>query len=246
MTFHNKILNAKLFRDKLIKVNRQVGDGNLYINSISSHTRFNTRTDLLEALANANTCVLTSVNVLNEGINVPALDFVSIVEPRSSTTQITQIIGRVMRNSKGKETGYVIVPVIADKKKGLTFGNFEKVRFVLETLAELDGVEAQLVGIARRRGGTILKKLINEYVKFIKDGEEVVDYKWINKQITPLIYSNFGNIVNRLEEACTQYGRVPYWSEETVLIRSVRSHIEYDCKDKPKLLSRLQKVLLQI
>ena len=61
--------------------------------------------------------VLTNAQCLTEGIDVPALDAIVMLEPRESQIDIVQAIGRVMRShtdpitGKEKEFGYVIIPV---------------------------------------------------------------------------------------------------------------------------------------
>lgn len=59
------------------------------------------------------TCrVLSNVRCLSEGVDVPALDAVLFLTPRSSQVDVVQSVGRVMRNAPGKERGYVIMPVV--------------------------------------------------------------------------------------------------------------------------------------
>ena len=55
--------------------------------------------------------ILSNARCLQEGVDVPALDAVAFMEPRNSPIDIIQSIGRVMRQSTGKEAGYVIVPI---------------------------------------------------------------------------------------------------------------------------------------
>ena len=55
--------------------------------------------------------ILSNARCLQEGVDVPALDAVAFMEPRNSPIDIIQSIGRVMRQSDGKEAGYVIVPI---------------------------------------------------------------------------------------------------------------------------------------
>ena len=50
-------------------------------------------------------------DVLSEGVDVPALDAVLIMNPRKSQVDIVQAVGRVMRKAEGKEFGYIILPV---------------------------------------------------------------------------------------------------------------------------------------
>lgn len=49
---------------------------------------------------------------LCEGVDVPALDAIIFLSPKSSEIDIVQSVGRVMRKSPGKKYGYVILPVI--------------------------------------------------------------------------------------------------------------------------------------
>ena len=60
----------------------------------------------------ASTCrILSNARCLSEGIDVPALDAVIFMTPRSSHVDIVQAVGRVMRKAPGKQYGYIILPV---------------------------------------------------------------------------------------------------------------------------------------
>lgn len=59
------------------------------------------------------TCrILSNVRCLSEGVDVPALDAVLFLTPRSSQIDVVQSVGRVMRNAKGKTRGYIVLPVV--------------------------------------------------------------------------------------------------------------------------------------
>ena len=55
--------------------------------------------------------ILSNARCLSEGIDVPALDAVLFLHPRSSVVDVVQSVGRVMRKSPGKDYGYIILPV---------------------------------------------------------------------------------------------------------------------------------------
>ena len=58
------------------------------------------------------TCrILSNARCLSEGIDVPALDAVLFMSPRSSQVDIVQAVGRAMRKAPGKEYGYIILPI---------------------------------------------------------------------------------------------------------------------------------------
>ena len=54
---------------------------------------------------------ISNVGIFGEGTDTPSLDAVAILAPRKSPTDVIQIVGRCMRRSPDKTTGYVIVPV---------------------------------------------------------------------------------------------------------------------------------------
>ena len=67
----------------------------------------------LKAEAPENACrILSNVRCLAEGVDVPALDAVLFLTPRSSQVDVVQSVGRVMRNAPGKKRGYIVLPVV--------------------------------------------------------------------------------------------------------------------------------------
>lgn len=67
----------------------------------------------LKADAPEDTCrILSNVRCLSEGVDVPALDAVLFLTPRTSQVDVVQSVGRVMRNAPGKKRGYVVLPVV--------------------------------------------------------------------------------------------------------------------------------------
>ncbi len=55
--------------------------------------------------------ILSNARCLSEGVDVPSLDAVLFLNPRDSQVDVIQSVGRVMRKAKGKEYGYVILPI---------------------------------------------------------------------------------------------------------------------------------------
>ena len=64
--------------------------------------------------------VISNARVLTEGVDVPALDAIVFLEPRKSKIDITQAVGRVMRRAEGKDTGYIILPVVVPQGHRVT------------------------------------------------------------------------------------------------------------------------------
>ncbi|MFZ8834004.1 MAG: type ISP restriction/modification enzyme, partial [Candidatus Caldipriscus sp.] len=62
--------------------------------------------------------ILTNAKVLTEGIDVPSLDFVAFFRPKKSQIDIIQALGRVVRRSRCKEYGLILIPLVIDTEKG--------------------------------------------------------------------------------------------------------------------------------
>ncbi|MDR2761818.1 MAG: DEAD/DEAH box helicase family protein, partial [Planctomycetaceae bacterium] len=73
----------------------------------------NKKLDWLKEEAESNECrILSNARCLSEGVDVPALDAVIFLTPRKSQVDVVQSVGRVMRKAKGKDYGYVILPIV--------------------------------------------------------------------------------------------------------------------------------------
>ncbi|CAA0127318.1 Putative DNA repair helicase RadD [Mycolicibacterium vanbaalenii] len=72
----------------------------------------NHRLQWLKAPLADNQCrILANARCLSEGVDVPSLDAVLFLNPRSSVVDVVQSVGRVMRRAEGKQYGYIILPV---------------------------------------------------------------------------------------------------------------------------------------
>lgn len=56
--------------------------------------------------------VLTNARCLTEGVDVPSLDGVAFIDPKSSQIDIVQAVGRAIRSSDAKDYGTIILPVL--------------------------------------------------------------------------------------------------------------------------------------
>src|SRR5699024_7204356 len=87
--------------------------------------------------------ILSNARFLTEGVDVPDLDAVLFMQPRKSTIDIAQAVGRVMRTAPGKEYGYVILPITVastDNPETVLNNNeaYEVVWDVLNALRSID------------------------------------------------------------------------------------------------------------
>ena len=100
--------------------------------------------------------ILTNARCLAEGVDVPSLDCVVFMQPKSSVIDIIQSIGRVMRKpdfDKNKTKGYVAVPVLVehdkDKKRAfLNTDSFKTIQQVITAIASHDEALMSLINQA--------------------------------------------------------------------------------------------------
>lgn len=83
--------------------------------------------------------MLSNVRFLTEGIDVPNLDAVVFFSPKKSQVDIVQAVGRIMRKFKGKEYGYIILPIVLDTNvdPSVALDNNEKYKAVWQVLNAL-------------------------------------------------------------------------------------------------------------
>jgi len=68
--------------------------------------------DKLRDLDGVESGIVTNAKCLTEGVDVPSLDGVAFVDPRSSQVDIVQAVGRAIRKGgRDKSVGYIILPV---------------------------------------------------------------------------------------------------------------------------------------
>src|SRR6185369_15356820 len=69
----------------------------------------------LKNVGNGDIGLLSNARCLSEGVDVPALDGVAFIDPRSSEIDIIQSVGRAIRLSENKTMGTIVIPVFIDQ-----------------------------------------------------------------------------------------------------------------------------------
>jgi superfamily II DNA or RNA helicase len=144
LSFHGRVAKARRFAEALD--GRRLADGRQVratwvAGTMPAATR---RAALrrLEAARPGELVVVANARCLTEGIDVPAVDAVLFADPRRSTVDIVQAVGRVLRPAAGKDRGMVIVPVTLagslDDDSALLTSRFAHVWTVLRALRAHD------------------------------------------------------------------------------------------------------------
>ncbi|MCH8924189.1 MAG: DEAD/DEAH box helicase family protein, partial [Planctomycetes bacterium] len=155
ITFHASVAKADRFTDpnvpdSLPGVLRHLSrssrpTGRLWTSHISGKTPAGRRATLLAQFAElpaGTRGILSNCQCLGEGVDVPVLDGVSFIDPKRSTIDIIQAVGRVMRKAPNKTIGTIVIPVFVDESADaadlLSRSAFEPVWRVLRALRAHD------------------------------------------------------------------------------------------------------------
>ena len=125
--------------------------------------------------------ILANAKVLTEGIDVPALSFITFFDPKSSVVDVVQAVGRAVRKAPGKKRGYVILPILVNDDSKETKEKIEKSTFkiIWQVISALQSMDETLVAKMRALFIDPKKEKAEETFKPLAESktEEVEDSK---------------------------------------------------------------------
>ena len=170
ITFHNRKKNAQQFVEDfsiaqgLLPINERpvINFKNIILGEMSQADRLRILSRFKES--NEDCSLLGSVKCLSEGVDVPALDGIAFIDPKSSEIDIVQAVGRAIRKAPDKKIGTIIIPVFVDHASNeiitLDQSCFKIVWQVLRALRSHDDILAEeLDGIRLELGKRTYKNL---------------------------------------------------------------------------------------
>ena len=150
ISFHSRVKRAEKFSNHLTQIKTKLTDN--YIKRIKLSSDFVSGTmptferkkklDQLKNVKKNETRILANARCLSEGVDVPALDGIAFIDPKNSQIDIIQAIGRVIRLSKNKKIGTIVLPVFLNKNddpdKILETSSYKKIWWVINALKSHD------------------------------------------------------------------------------------------------------------
>lgn len=172
ISFHSRVSRAEAFSHDVQKTAAWIGgehqpSGLLRTDFVSGDMSAHKRKvilDQLKALGADERGVLSNARCLSEGVDVPSLDGVAFIDPRSSQVDVIQAVGRAIRLSHDKKVGTIVLPVFIatgqDAEDTIEDSHFKPIWDVLSALkahdqelaAELDQLRTEM---GRTPGGRI-------------------------------------------------------------------------------------------
>jgi superfamily II DNA or RNA helicase/uncharacterized protein (DUF2267 family) len=154
ISFHSRVNRAEAFASDINGVMAWLSDehlpaGTLRADFVSGNmpaSKRKLKLDQLKALGAEERGVLSNARCLSEGVDVPSLDGVAFIDPRSSQVDIIQAVGRAIRLSPDKKAGTIVLPVFIaageDAVGTIKATNFRPIWDVLNALKAHDDVLA--------------------------------------------------------------------------------------------------------
>ena len=166
IVYTNRIRDSKTFARTFNKLTLKANPGMVFscdATHVDGTQNASVRADALQWLRDSNDdpneCrILSNARCLSEGVDVPSLDAICFLNPKSSQVEIVQAVGRVMRKSPGKDYGYVVIPIgIPPNEKSETVLDnndvFDMVWNILRAMRSHDGrldIEANMADLRKK------------------------------------------------------------------------------------------------
>lgn len=219
VTYHNSITNSLLFLNILNMLVKKL-NMTVHVIQLDGKTSMSKRNKIIDSFIKYDKCILTTARVLNEGVNIPIIDSVCFVDPRESTIDVTQCIGRSLRLYNSKIMAKVLVPYIINDINEMSNNlYFSKLISVIKSLSDSDETIKEYFKLK------IKDKTINKIIRYecyltnkitINIAEKINIDDWLSEldiEIWKRIDS-FEYNYNKLVEWIEINKRYPYYTSE--------------------------------
>jgi superfamily II DNA or RNA helicase len=139
VSFHSSIEKAERNKDLQSYITSTYNFEPIDSFTVSSKVATTKRNDIIREFADSNRALITNAKCLTEGVDVPNIDCIVFADPRKSKVDIVQALGRALRKKKGKDWGYVILPVLYDDETHeIDNDNYNEIISIVRGLAAND------------------------------------------------------------------------------------------------------------
>ena len=219
ITFHGRVKGARKFSEDHAKVVNWLQNSSRpgktittdYVSGDMSSFERNNKIRRLRNLAKGEIGILSNARCLSEGVDVPTLDGIAFIDPRSSQVDIIQAVGRAIRKSDSKSFGYIILPVylgdIEQIEEELLASKFRDVWEIILALKSQDDSLTEVLDRMRIELGKRPDAPINQ--------EELSKIVFIPKRIENRIGESLRTILvrNTTDSWMENYGKVSEFIE---------------------------------
>ena len=146
ISFHGSILRAEKYKKYQELFNSNFSDIPILESfHVSGKMSTSYRDKIINEFKNSNLGLITNAKCLTEGVDIPDIDSILFADPRKSTIDIIQAVGRALRPSKEKENAFIIIPLIIDDNNPNSIFESEDFKDVLMTLRALASNDERII-----------------------------------------------------------------------------------------------------
>lgn len=220
ISFHSRVSKAKEFAEVQLKLQRASFFGkqlNLEVSTyLSGEHSALIRERALTQLASIESNqygLIANARCLTEGVDVPNLDGIAFIEPRTSQVDIVQAVGRAIRKAGDlKKTGFIIIPVFTSPEEiaaeKLESGKFKAIWEVVNALkAHDETLRDQLDKIRQELGrGERITEFPEKVIVDVPVSLPANFIRSIEAQIIDLVTESWDEWFGRLEKFTEKFG----------------------------------------
>lgn len=212
LTFHSKVKSAVAFQKAIVKVHRQLYGEDLRAYHLNASHSSDERSAVLNKLTNnTEPTLITNVKILGEGFDYNDLDFISLIDPKSSVVDIVQNIGRVMRRNGVDKVGTVIVPVGVNKAGNVHHTSHKTIFKVATALKSYDSMLTSKA--TKRVSNADVKNFVAKHVNVVIDNSsnslEMADKIKLETVEFFNVDGKTDWCLSQLKEFCEKHDRLP-------------------------------------
>lgn len=222
VTYHNSIKKTQKFKNILEIINKKL-NLNIKILQLDGTASMTKRTKIIKEFVDNDKAIMTSSRVLNEGIDIPKIDSVCFVDPRTSTIDIVQCIGRSLRKHPSKQKAKILVPIICDDINEISNTIYGNLIRIIKSISNTDtGINEYFI---KKQEKTIVNRQLIKHINYF-DTNFILDNKidldeWINA-------IEF-KIWNKVDSFTNMFMQVKQWvdTNDSLPVKSSTNNSEY-------------------
>ncbi|MDA8628642.1 DEAD/DEAH box helicase family protein [Bacteroidia bacterium] len=167
VTFHSSIKRAKIFEQLQPIFEKAFPDfEGIESYHVTGAIPTAQRSRIIHEFAQSERSIITNAKCLTEGVDVPSIDCVLFADPRKSTIDIVQAVGRALRRNKNKEFGYVLLPVYTESTDKESIIESEDFQAILQTLRALASNDERIIEYFRDKQNNQEREADNRLIQF--------------------------------------------------------------------------------
>jgi predicted helicase len=152
VTFHSSIKRAKKFEQLQAAFDQAFPDfERVEAFHVTGAIPTSERSKIIAEFSQSERGIITNAKCLTEGVDVPNIDCVLFADPRKSSIDIVQAVGRALRRNKGKGFGYVLLPVYTVSCDKESIVESEDFQAILQTLGALAANDERIIEYFREK-----------------------------------------------------------------------------------------------